>query len=279
MNKIGIPNKRYHIGICYVILPGNVDRDTYIQGCFRKGMVTVQFENGSFMNDVHIDIETLQNIDFPEATQQLGSALVYNNEYVHNKPMIIGRLLKGDETTNLSEKEFRFERYSQNGSVSISGKGKDGNLFIKVSATIDSLDTTKTRGNIFVDVINSNNEGNINLNVQGNINIELQNFNMNILNSSTIKAKSDINIDTDTEMNIGASDKVQATFRGNDTVTELKKEVQALTDLIQSIASIVPVSVVSGAPDATWTAWQATVAAITQRGSFDDVQSSKIFIE
>ena len=273
MNKIGIPNKRYHIGICYVILPGNVEREVYIQGCFRRGMVTVQFESGSYMDNVPVELSVLQNIDFPLETEMLGSALVYNNEYVHNKPIIVGRLLKGDETTSLMENEFKFEKHTSDGSVSISGKGDKGNIFVRVSGK------TVTGGNIFVNVVNSDNEGSININVQGNINIELQDFNVNILNSSTVKAKSDINIDTDSEMNIGSTDNVQATLRGNDTVAELKKEVQALTDLINSIANITPVSVAPNTPDTTWVTWKAAVAAIVDRGSFDDVQSDKIFIE
>lgn len=273
MDKVGIPNKRYHIGICYVILPGNVDRGTYVQNCFRKGMITVQFENGSYMDNIPIEIEVLQYINFPLNKGELGSALIYNNIYLHNKPIIVGRLLKGNETTNLSENEFRFERFTENSLVSISGKGSDGNLFIKVSGK-----TNKT-GNIFIDVVNDNNEGNIKVNLQGNLQVELQSAILNVLNELGITSKKDINIDSETKINIGNKDKVQATFKGDDTVIELKKEVKALSDLLQSIANIVPSPVSTGAPDATWAAWQLAVSAITTRGDYSKVQSEKLFIE
>jgi hypothetical protein len=260
-----------------VIIPGNVDRKDYIIDCFRRSVVTVQFENGSSMMDIPIAINVLQDIEFPDDYGQLGSCLICGVEPIHNFPIVIGRLLKGDESTNLGEHEFRLSKDVGNASVSIVGKGDLGNLFIKVSKKPSLLDSEG--GNIYIDVINSDFKGGVYLNVQGDINIEVQNIIMKILNNLNISSKKDINIDSETEINLGTPDKLQAILKGNDTVEQLKKELQAMTDLLQSIASITPLPVTSGAPDGTWAAWQAAVAAIVNRGNYDNISSEKNFAE
>jgi len=282
----GVKNKRYPIGICYVIIPENVDRGKYVQDCYRRGMISVQCEDGSNVFNARITTETLQVIDFPSETKQLGSALVYNTEYHHNIPIIKGRLLKDDESTNLTEHEFRFEKYTETGSVSISGKAKEGNLFIKVFGNVsgETEADDKTGGKIFIDVINESNNGGIEVNLQGNFRMELQSMILNILKGLNISTIEDANINSkEGVINLGDIEDEDVTLEplllGTKTVDELSKEIQALTDLITSIANIIPANVTTGAPDPTWAVWQAAVATIVERGDLSEVSSDKTFTE
>jgi hypothetical protein len=279
----GIENKRYTIGICYAVIPSDVDRDTYVQNCFRKGVISVLCDDGSYLMDLPIDINVLQNIDFPannisEEQGELGSCLVYGNEYLHNKPIIIGRLLKNDEATNLTENEFRLEKFTNNGEVSISGNAKDGNLFVNVSGKTDK------GGKMFINVSGPENEGEINVNLKGNLNVELQSATLNVLNDFFLKSKNNVNIySKEGVVNLGneeeSEDGLEPLLLGNKTVEQLSKEIKALTDLLQSIANITPQVVPANAIDPTWAVWQSAVASITDRGSLGEVKSEKTFTE
>ncbi len=290
----GVKGKRSPNGICYIIIPNDVKRGDYIQNCYRNGTVSVQFEDGSMMNDIIIGVSTLNLIDFPEDIKQLGSACIYVTEYNHNKPMIVDRVLKDDESTNLTENEFQLQKYTSTGSVSISGKAKDGNLFINVSGK------NTVGGKIYIDVINPDNTGEIVVNLQGDLKAEMQNMILSIqkeviaevkenilltiLKGLNITAEEDININSETLINLGDTSEdseaeLEPVLLGTKTVDQLDKEIQALTDLITSIANIVPAPVATGSPDATWAAWQAVVAAIIQRGDLSAVKSEKVFVE
>jgi hypothetical protein len=269
----GIKGKRHTVGIGYIIIPGDVKRSNYISNCLRNGKVAVQFENGSFMMEVPVMKNVLPFIEFPSEVGELGSCVVCVNEYVHNQPIISGILMKEDEVSTLHEHEFRLEKYSDNGSVFISGRADKGDLFVNVIAK------QETGGRIFVNVSNPENSGGVYVNVNGDINVELQSYIMKALKTLVMTSKDDMSIDSDTKIVLGVENNVQANLKGDDTVVQLKKEVQALTSLLNSIINIVPSSVTPGVPDPTWLAWQTVVSGITDRGNYDEVQSEKTFIE
>jgi hypothetical protein len=271
----GIRNKRRGAGVCYAIIPENVDRDTYVKDCMRRGIIAALFDDGAVSFNVRVGMSVLPLIDFPLTTQKLGSALVYVNEYNHNNAIVIDRLIKDDEASPYSENEFRFEKNTANGSVSILGTAKDGNLFIKV------LGNTDAGGKIFVDVGNTNNTGGVVLNITGDLKTEMQNFIVNLLAGMNLKATGDVLINSDTKIKLGNSaNQLDPVLLGNKTIEQLNKEVQAITNLLQTISTIVPLAVTSGLVDGTWAAWQSAVAlAITQRGDYSQVASQKVFTE
>jgi len=282
VQQIGIRNKRYPSGTCYLIIPENVDRDKYVKGCYRTGRVAVLMDDGSFIPNVPIGLSILKDVDFPNEVKELGSQLIWVNHMVHNKPIIIDRILKDDEAIDLDENEFELEKYTENGFVSIRGVAKEGNLFINVEGK------NSNGGKIYIDVSNEDEEGDIILNLKGDLRAELKNLIYNILEEWNIENTGGININSKEDININPTEdgkKVnlgtgdEPILLGDKTVDELSKEVQALTDLLTSIANIVPVNVVNGSPDATWASWQSAVATITQRGSLDNVKSEKSFTQ
>lgn len=291
VQTLGIPNKRHTVGVAYIIIPDDIDRDTYVQDCLRRGRVSIQTEDGDVVLDCPVGLSILQQLEFPpeveqkvdqEVVRQLGSCVLFVNEYRHNKPIITDRLIKDDESTNYVENEFKLEKYTENGSVVISGIAKDGNLFISVSGKGEN------GGKIFIDAAHPENEGAIVVNLQGNFQMELQAMVLNMLKGLNIVTKEDININAEGEdaegvkavINLGDTEEgVEPVLLGDKTIVELNKEVQALTDLITSIAGIVPVNVTTGSPDPTWATWQAAVALIISRGNLSDVKSEKTFSE
>ena len=271
----GVGAKRPPISIGYLIIPEGVERVKYVQDCYRRGEVALQMEDGSVIFEVPVEISTLQILNFPNETKMLGSAVICASEYIHNKLIVIGRLLKGDESNTIQENEFRFEKFTETGSVSISGKGSDGNLFISVNGK------TEDGGKIFVDVINSDGLGEVVLNLQGNLKAEIKSILIEALEEINISSINDLNINSKEGLiNLGDNtEELEAALLGSKTITELQKEVDALTSLLNTISNITPVNVVSGSPDATWATWQLAVTAITGRADYSKIKSEKLFLE
>lgn len=166
ISRTRIPNTRYTVGIGYVILPDGVDRDKYIANSFRTNTVAILTNDREFIPEALIDKHSLQSLEFPsEAERDLGSAIVYVNEEVHNEIIIVGVLAKLDETTNLEENEFSLFRKGKNGCVEISGKGEQGNMFINVFSDLSN------NGKLFISVNNKQKQAELNLQVKGDINI------------------------------------------------------------------------------------------------------------
>jgi len=270
----GIGNKRAPSGICYAIIPEGVDRDTYVQNCLRRGVVSIQVEDYSVVFDCPV-LSILQLIDFPLETKQLGSALVYVTEYNHNKPIIIDRLLKIDESTNYIENEFKLEKYTENGSVIISGVAKDGNLFINVSGKGEN------GGKVFIDVAHPDNEGEIIVNLKGNFQMELQAMVLNVLKGFNVTTKEDININADGEavINLGSvGEGVEPILLGTITQTEIDKTNNLLQNLITIINGSPIPEPGSGSPSALQTALAAAISG-QSLGDFSNIKSEKTFSE
>lgn len=276
-----IKNRRNTSGVCYAIIPEGVERDKYIQDCYRRGIISVQFEDGSNSFDARVGLSVLQLIDFPANTRELGSALVFVTEYHHNTAIIIDRLIKDDESTSLKENEFKLEKFTDNGSVSISGKAEDGNLFIKVSGQ------GNTGGKIFIDVTNPDKTGEIIVNLQGNFKMELQDMILNILKGLNISTKEDVNINTETNVNINATETInlgdteenlEPVLLGATTKTEIEKTNTLLQALITIISGAPIPEPGSGAPSALQTALAGAISG-QSLGSFTDITSDKTFTQ
>lgn len=228
VQQIGIRNKRYPSGTCYLIIPENVDRDKYVKGCYRTGRVAVLMDDGSFIPNVPIGLSILKDVDFPNEVKELGSQLIWVNHMVHNKPIIIDRILKDDEAIDLDENEFKLEKYTENGFVSIRGVAKEGNLFINVEGK------NSNGGKIYIDVTNEDEEGGVILNLKGDLRAELKNLIYNILEDANIVSKGDININPTEDgkkVNLGTGD--EPILKGDETVDQLEI-AQDYVELLQS---------------------------------------------
>jgi len=160
-----IPATRYTVGIGYVILPSEVNREEYVINCFRTETVTILTEQNEFLIDVKVDKWNIQLLEFPQKVKELGSAVCYINLEVQNEPIIIAVLSKLDESNELGENEFRLLKATKNGTVSISGRGDEGNLFINVDSKLEK------GGKVFLNVTNDDKKAELNIHVKGKIDI------------------------------------------------------------------------------------------------------------
>lgn len=161
-------SKRNAAGVGYVILPLDIDRDTYIRSVYRKGAISVALDDGGTIDDILISKEALDKISFPKNSKELGSIVFWVNIPKKNQPVIVGTLSKNNEFTNLNEHEFSFKKDSKFGFVEVTGNGKDGDLsFI--------INNNQSRGKINIIASNKAGTAEVNVNVKGDVNIETSN--------------------------------------------------------------------------------------------------------
>ncbi len=183
----GPSSPKQHGGIGYIWIPERVERNKFVETCFRTTKVSFVTEDGQVYNNVSIDKVAINHIEFPDENRTLGSPVVYMVIPFHDQPVILGVYNSLDEFSKLEEKQFNLERITSTGSVRISGKGKTGELFISVNQydnnSSDQTDLQEDEqpnpqvlgGKIYIDVQNDSGTAELNVNVKGSLNIVTEN--------------------------------------------------------------------------------------------------------
>lgn len=175
-------NYNHSTGLGYITIPVGVDRDLYIQTCYRKERVAIQLDGGgSVINNCYISRSVLQEILFPEEVNQLGSCVAFICLKHHNLPIIIACISKPDETQLLEEKVFKKSVSTKETNVSIEGKGKTGELFINVESNLEN------EGSIYITLKSLNNTAKFELKCFGDINLYSE-------GKTSLKALKDVNL-------------------------------------------------------------------------------------
>ena len=152
-----------YVGIGYVIIPSDVNREEYIENCYVNEEVSIYPETGgTCYNNVKVSVNCLNNLEFPEGGN-FGSCVVYILHPTQKIPIVVGILSKKDEGFTLNYKLFKLMKSLGGNSVSITGDGVNGNLVINVHSEEDE------GGQIVIDVNNFSQTGLFRLSVKGNI--------------------------------------------------------------------------------------------------------------
>lgn len=164
MTNIGqqpIVGKKWAAGVAYVACPKDLDRDEYIAGCYKQGLISIRTEDGGFYNRVPVSLWAFNFIEFPEDNDKNGSTVAYITEPVHQQPMVIGLINKNNELIDLVEHQFKLKRKYNDNFVEIVGSAKGGYLGINVDAEDDAQ--------VFINVINKNKTAKLDIQVDGEI--------------------------------------------------------------------------------------------------------------
>lgn len=117
-----------NIGIAYVIIPDNLDREKYISHCVTNSVVSIKDEYGMYEIDVDIPPNVLPFVKFPVEPYLTGSPVVYIRVQRHFKPIILNVLQpKGEVSDYDGENQMTFS----NGSASVSLKPNSTNLLVR----------------------------------------------------------------------------------------------------------------------------------------------------
>ena len=239
-------------GLGCVILPPDVDKQTFIDRCFSTETVSIMSQAGGLSyNNVPISIDALQQIEFPEQPGGFGSVVVFVFHPKTKKPIIVAVLTRTSELYGVEWKQFkRFKNYKDN-YVSVVGDGKKGTLIVSVQGTENS-----GGGQIFINIGEPSNKGNLKISVQGDITFINQNFNINcvatkIVSKESFEVVSEIaKLNASEKVSLGAEN-YEPLVLGNKLVDDIFKPLfSALKTDLQVSTAMGP----SGPPLPTFTA-------------------------
>jgi hypothetical protein len=164
VGETGPSDSMHTAGIAYVIIPSDVERDTYVTECLRTSTVSIFSETNGVSNRVPVDQSTIQFIKFPLPPEQFGSAVSFKIDAVKNRPIVDGLYLKANETGNIIENQFKVGRELSGDIVEFSGSPKDKYMLVNVNA--------HTAGTIDMIVQSGDEGGALNIKIDGNTNIK-----------------------------------------------------------------------------------------------------------
>lgn len=139
-------NSNVSVGIAYIAVPFGVDRDLFVEQCYRKERVSIVLDQGGTMaRNCHIDSRTLQEIKFPDSYKSLGSQIVFVMDNFNKVPIVIANISRTAERVISGEEKFTIHKNINGGDLSIVGSG-EGKLFIKLESTEAANLTINVKG-------------------------------------------------------------------------------------------------------------------------------------
>lgn len=176
----GIKRKRFFeretVGIGRVILPAKQDREKFLTHCYQTCTISyISRENGGdIVHDVDIDPNILQDIEFPEDSDKLGSTVVWLNIPIFNRPIIVAKLNNKDDMSQFDEGQFRIFRSFNGTSVGVIGRAKSGQLSINIHS--DKKGEFQKNGKMKINVSNIDGTAELDITVFGDISIGAKNI-------------------------------------------------------------------------------------------------------
>lgn len=119
-----LPGHNYPAGFAYVYMPADVDREAYIRNCFNTNTVSITNENGQYLHRVPVDKVSMQFVEFPESTEELGSPVLVQNIKPNNTVVITSVFSASGDVEFSEEHQYKFRKQQDDryGEVLINGK-------------------------------------------------------------------------------------------------------------------------------------------------------------
>ncbi|MBV7533760.1 hypothetical protein [Chitinophaga sp. sic0106] len=124
---------KYAVGIAYVAIPTDIDRDVYIRDCYQNYTISVWGDDGSFMNRLPVSPEVMNHLEFPATVDKLGSPVVYVTEEAQSLPIVIARFPVADQLGGAHESAIKWSSTFEDAHVDIEGSPKYKNLLLAVN--------------------------------------------------------------------------------------------------------------------------------------------------
>ena len=282
-------NNNVQVGLAYIVIPFGVDRNDFVQSCYRKERVHIAVERGSIVKNCYIDSSVLQRIKFPDDSTKLGSQVVFVMEKFRKVPFVIATVTRNIERVISDEETINIQRSLNGGNLSIVGKG-DGTLLINLESSDYSKLIIHTTGeNSVIDV---NSDGLITLNAKDDVTINSsKTIVKNFLNDQGLVEKSLTLDDTGLKYQDDKGNKFFIDYDSNKIIhnegsqpiplgTELKDQLDKLNKKFNKFLDTyinTPV-VPSDGGKAVQTAVQIAVSTLKD-ADFDKINSEKSFID
>ena len=137
ISRNGVSGKRLNAGIDHIIIPQDLDRDTFILNCYRNGKISILTENSERIDNVSVIESGFNHLVFPKTSKELGSLVFWVNLPKYNIPIVVGVIGKTNELITLEEEEFYLGKRSSDCKISISGNAREGELIVTLDSQSD----------------------------------------------------------------------------------------------------------------------------------------------
>lgn len=134
-------------GHAYIAIPQGIDRDSFIETCYRRNRVTLITDFGAVINECYILNTALQEIEFPQSAGEKGSCVCYVSNSFSNKPIVIGVIYENDNSSLLNEQMFRFRKKMNETEILVQGDPLNNNFIISVTSGNPSNIKLSIKGN------------------------------------------------------------------------------------------------------------------------------------
>lgn len=157
-------------GIGYVVIPDNDTRDEYINNCYYSCTVTIDGGYGySYIENVPIPLELLQQIKFPLKEDEVGSRVFWVRENTFNRPVIVGILNNLYEPNGMVAGQNRYVQEINGNVVEIFMDANTAEMSIKVTGSKNN----PSKINV---ISNTNEDSEINVTSSGKVKISAKNL-------------------------------------------------------------------------------------------------------
>ena len=157
-------------GIGYVVIPDNDTRDEYINNCYYSCTVTIDGGYGySYIENVPIPLELLQQIKFPLKEDEVGSRVFWVRENTFNRPVIVGILNNLYEPNGMVAGQNRYVQEIDGNVVEIFMDANTAEMNIKVTGNKNN----PSKINV---ISNTNEDSEINVTSSGKVKISVKNL-------------------------------------------------------------------------------------------------------
>ena len=157
-------------GIGYVVIPDNDTRDEYINNCYYSCTVTIDGGYGySYIENVPIPLELLQQIKFPLKEDEVGSRVFWVRENTFNRPVIVGILNNLYEPNGMMAGQNRYVQEINGNVVEIFMDANTAEMNIKVTGS----ENNPSKINV---ISNTNEDSEINVTSSGKVKISAKNL-------------------------------------------------------------------------------------------------------
>ena len=157
-------------GIGYVVIPDNDTRNEYINNCYYSCTVTIDGGYGySYIENVPIPLELLQQIKFPLKEDEVGSRVFWVRENTFNRPVIVGILNNLYEPNGMMAGQNRYVQEINGNVVEIFMDANTAEMNIKVTGSKNN----PSKINV---ISNTNEDSEINITSSGKVKISAKNL-------------------------------------------------------------------------------------------------------
>jgi len=162
ITPLGIETGNLPAGIGYIAIPDDIDRDKYVEDCYRTNSVTIFGGiHYGFFHNVFVDVDSMQKIKFPKDNKSFGSPVMWVNVPVFNKPAIIAVFKYSDDYEALEEQSTHnlLERNGRH--ITVSKRANDATIDIHIRGD------SEMPGTLNLNIINDNKTCELNVYVTG----------------------------------------------------------------------------------------------------------------